>query len=287
MKKLVLLLLVFVGISVSGQEYNSTLWKISGNGLEQPSYLFGTMHIMPKKLFHISEKVVEIIENSDVVTFEVNMFDLSFKEQFNLASKMYLKNGMTLEQKLKADEFAALIGFARDSLGIREKKFRKKYNRLTPFAVNSLFTAKYIGKYKMYEKEFYKLARKHDKTISELETIDFQFGLVENLPFETQVDYFLDVREMSELHDLIRLYQAQDLNALYELSEDEAGEDEELMAFMKTFLDDRNMDWIPKIVYQISQHRSFIAVGAAHLPGETGVIQLLRNQGYTVEPVIL
>ncbi|MFB6340437.1 TraB/GumN family protein [Saccharicrinis sp. FJH62] len=285
MKKLVLLLLVFVGISVSGQEYNSTLWKISGNGLEQPSYLFGTMHIMPKKLFNISNKTKELIESCDVITFEVNMFDLSFSEKLSLASKMYLKNGSTLEQLMNRDEFTALVDFARDTLRIKERKFMKKYNRLTPFALNSLFTAKYIGKYKMYEQEFYKLAKKNKKEITELETMAFQLSLVSDMPFETQVEYFLDVTEMSELYELINLYRKQDLDAIYDQSEEEAEQDKEMQTFMKKFLVDRNADWIPKIVYQISQHCSFIAVGAAHLPGKEGVINLLREQGYTVEPV--
>jgi uncharacterized protein len=286
MKRFIPLILVTLVVSASAQENdNSTLWKISGNGLENPSYLFGTMHIMPKKLFVISDKAKELIEQTDVVTFEVNMFDLTFSEQLNLAKKMYLKNG-SLEKYMDKDAFTALIDFARDTLGIKEKKFRKKYNRLTPFALNSLFTAKYVGKYKMYEKEFYKLAKKNKKDITELETIEFQLGLVSDLPFESQVHYFLDVSDMNELYKLIKMYRKQDLNAIYKLSEEEAGQDPELRSFMKKFLDDRNADWIPKIVYQIEQHSSFIAVGAAHLPGEGGVIHLLRESGYTVEPVV-
>jgi uncharacterized protein YbaP (TraB family) len=72
------------------------------------------------------------------------------------------------------------------------------------------------------------------------------------------------------------------LNGLYEAV---TAESNEIPDFNQNFLVKRNTNWIPIIEKQISKKATFIAVGAAHLPGENGVIQLLKSKGYQVVPV--
>lgn len=280
-------LFILFGLFSALQSYSqkSLLWEITGNGLEHPSYVFGTMHIMPKKDFHINKIVKEKLLASDQIIFEVNMFDMGLKEQLKLARKMFLTNGTVLNDYVGEEQYRSILSFAKDTLGISEKKFEKRYNRLTPFALNSVFVAEYIGKHKMFEKEFHKMAKRKKKEIGELETIEFQMSLVTEMSVETQIEYFLDVSEMYEINRMITLYINQDLQAIYELSMEDLEEDEKMADFMKSFLDDRNADWIPKIEAQIKEKSCFIAVGAAHLPGKYGVLELLRKQGYQVKAV--
>lgn len=264
---------------------NSLLWEVSGNGLESPSYLFGTMHIMPKKDFKLSQMTKAKLLEAEALLFEVNMFEMPLKEQISLARRMFLANGKTLNDLLGEEQYESLRRFAKDSLGVSQRKFDKRLSRLTPFALNSVFMAAYIGKHKMYEKELYRLGKRHKKQMGELETIDFQLDLVTNIPLDTQIDYFLNVDDMHEIYDLISMYKAQDLAGIYSLSMEEVADDDRLAGFMTLFLDDRNADWIPKIEMHMQQNSCFIAVGAAHLPGEKGVLELLKRKGYDVLPV--
>jgi uncharacterized protein YbaP (TraB family) len=73
---------------------------------------------------------------------------------------------------------------------------------------------------------------------------------------------------------------------LYSLTNSSDSEDEDVKAFTDKFLNERNMNWLPIIISQISDKSSFIAVGALHLPGKKGIIELLREKGYTVKPII-
>ncbi len=89
------------------------------------------------------------------------------------------------------------------------------------------------------------------------------------------------VRENDEL---ITCYLSQDLDSLYQLITD--GEDV-ISNHQVSFLDDRNKDWIPKIIDMIVSKSTFIAVGAGHLGGPNGVIRLLEKEGFTLTPIKL
>ena len=81
---------------------------------------------------------------------------------------------------------------------------------------------------------------------------------------------------------MLNLYLNEDLEGLYKIVSEES---DAIPEFNHNFLVVRNKNWIPVIEKNISSNSFFIAVGAAHLPGENGVIQLLRSKGYSVEPI--
>lgn len=85
-----------------------------------------------------------------------------------------------------------------------------------------------------------------------------------------------------EFDEMLNLYLKEDLEGLYKVVSEESSS---IPEFNYNFLEVRNKNWIPVIEKSISSNSIFIAVGAAHLPGESGVIQLLRSKGYSVEPV--
>ncbi len=291
MKKIYLLLAIIVIAAVnttsSAQENikSSLLWEITGKNLDKPSYLFGTMHMIPKKDFFMTKLIADKAKECEVMTFEVNMFGLSFSEKMDMVKYLFLED-KTLKDLMNSDDYNKLKSFAVDSLGIREKKFEKRYIKLTPFGLNSIFMKMYMGKVKMYEKELYKIARKNKREITELETIDFQLKLVTNIPLKSQIKYFLDTDNYYESKAIIKPYKQQDLDMLYSMTSGDETEDEEVKAFTDKFLNERNINWVPIIISQISDKSSFIAVGALHLPGEKGIIELLRKKGYTVKPII-
>lgn len=147
---------------------------------------------------------------------------------------------------------------------------------------------------KSYELQITEKANQDQKPIFGLETLEFQISIFDSIPYQDQADLLVkaiekksEIKEGTEVVDnsdhLYQTYVNQDLNAmLQEVKETEVG----LMNFSKLLLEDRNLAWIPKIEAFIHQKPSLIAVGAAHLPGEMGVIHQLRKAGYTLTPIM-
>jgi uncharacterized protein YbaP (TraB family) len=133
-------------------------------------------------------------------------------------------------------------------------------------------------------------AKKHDKKIKGLETMAYQAGMLDSIPYKLQaqqlVSYIdsantgnIEDKQMKEMFDA---YKKQDLKKLEELMvETDAG----MAGFTDLLLYHRNQNWVKKLKVLMHEKSLVIAVGAGHLPGEKGVINLLRKEGYTVSPV--
>ncbi len=263
----------------------SLLWKVYGNGLEQESHLFGTIHLLPKGDYLWTDTMDAALKASDLLVMEIDLSELSLKDKLAMAQDVIIPDGKTLEDLMGPESYEAWVRLLVDSLDLRERKVRKRYQRIQPFYLQGLILNDYLGRVKMYEKELEKIAKRKKIPVTGLESVEFQMSLVKGLSMEDQLDMLSDITSIQEYFTMLDLYQKQDLNALEEfslLSMTEANDG----LFMMDFVEKRNRDWVPKIEELIRKQSCFIAVGALHLPGEVGVIQLLREQGYQVEPVL-
>lgn len=123
-------------------------------------------------------------------------------------------------------------------------------------------------------------------TFEALETLDFQFQIFESISIEEQIEMMFEEKNKNinpvEIYNkMLTFYKEQNLDSLLKMTL----EDDLMKKLEDKALTGRNKDWIPKIEKIVNDKPAFIAVGAAHLPGETGVINLLREQGYTVNPL--
>jgi uncharacterized protein YbaP (TraB family) len=146
-----------------------------------------------------------------------------------------------------------------------------------------------MGKTTSYERTLIQLAEENKLEIAGLETILEQLSFFDNLETSDQREMVMEcIRNPKALKDettmLQQLYLQQDIYELYQKIVTDTGI---LAKQQHTFLDNRNKSWIPKIQTIIANKSAFIAVGAAHLAGPNGLIQLLRNTGYTVSPIPL
>jgi uncharacterized protein len=284
MRKLLILLFALVSAGIQAQENNSILWEISGNGLSQPSYLFGTLHMIPKKDYFFTPEMEKAFKSCNRLVIEADMFSLSLSEQVNLAKQAILPNGKTLKNYMDSVGYVQFKQFLHDSLGIKESKIDNKYARIKPFFLTALLLKEYAGKTKTYEQELHKTAKKQKMELIGLETIEFQMSLAEQMPIGEQLDGLTDLREFRDYYHLVGLYKQQNLNGLYAVSVGSFNTEKE-MQFIEILINQRNIDWIKKIQKLASEKPCFIAVGAMHLPGEKGVIELLKKEGYTLKPV--
>lgn len=282
--KLLLSLGIFLVIgfpSLAQNLDNSLLWRISGKGLKQDSYLFGTIHVICEEQFWMEPKVEKALESSQVLAMEIDMSDPNLmSEMQQLSINPGFKN---IKGEFSTEQAAALSAFLTqhygaglDQLGI-----------LKPFVLSSMVMVKMLPceQQSSYEVFFTEQAKPQGKKFVGLETAAFQIGIFDEIPQKIQLDdlakMVTDSEGLDELNQLVETYLAQDLQKMYQLITD----NEMFQQYGDLLLKKRNENWIPKIEELIKNQSAFIAVGAGHLPSDSGVIQLLRNAGYKVEAV--
>ncbi len=261
----------------------SLLWEVSGNGIEHPSYVFGTIHLIPADDYFFTDVMKEKLLTCKTLALEIDI-NMSLGEKINLAKKVMLPEGKRLSDYLTDEQFEQYSAYVLDSLKIKESKF-KQMNMIKPIFASSIILVELLGKTKTYEEEFNKLANKKGLTVIGLETAEYQLSIMDKMSIEKQIEMIfeddLSGNPLTEFNEILNVYKDQDLERMNELFII----DESLSEFADDLLNNRNENWIPIIEKEMKNNSIFVAVGAAHLPGETGVLNLLKLRGYTVKAV--
>jgi len=263
---------------------NSLLWQVSGNGLKQPSYLFGTFHLMCKNDIHFSEQLKAAIACVDKVYMEMDMDDPATMLGGLLLINM--NNGKKLEQLYTPNEYKKIQIFFKDSLGMS----MGFVERFKPFFLEAMLYPKMMPCKTIsgVEEELMKIAKQDKKEIKGFETIEFQAALFDSIPYEEQAKELLTAIDSLEPNKkdfeiLLNVYKSQYINDLEKLfSKSESG----MEAHQDILLDNRNKNWVIQLKEILKTTKVFVAVGAGHLVGQKGLIALLRKEGYTVKPLV-
>ena len=262
----------------------TVLWEISGKGLAHPSYLFGTMHIIPKSDFVVYREVEGKLRASSRLIMEMDM-NIPVSAKIEMAKSMMLPDKNTLQIYMEADAYNKLKTYVLDSIGVKEARFNI-YEKMKPFAFASALIPDIIGsKTESYEMYFARVAKKKKIPVYGLETFEYQLGIFDTISIEQQIDMFLDfsVNPRNEFTQLVEMYKSQDI---YQMAAS-LKKDEKYRHFENKLLTVRNHDWACKLATIIYEKPSFIAVGAAHLAGEHGLIKLMEEKGFTMKPIML
>lgn len=286
MKKLVYLLCLLLVVNLYAQDQkleNTLLWKISGNGLEQPSYLYGTVHITCNA--ELSSKIKTALDETSQLYLELDMDDPSL--QANMMQGMMMKDGVTIKSLLSEEEYNLVNSFIVDEIGMSLEML----NNMKPFLVGSMFYMKMLDcPIQSFEDELMKVSKAQQEEIYGLETVEEQLAVFDAIPYEDQVKDLVRSAKDKLAYDkeyfnkLLDVYAKEDLNALMEMMNDDAFET--MANFEDELVNKRNKNWIPKIEAIAKEEPTFFGVGAGHLGGKEGVIMLLRKQGYTISPVM-
>jgi len=264
-------------------EYNSVFWEISGNNLKKNSYLFGTIHLIPEKEYKFDDIVWDKFNLCKTLVLEINI-DLAFKQQFKLAKKMIFPDGKNLKDFVTTDQYSAIQDHLLDSLKLGKSTLRK-VKMLKPIFSTAIILNDLIEDPLTIETELNEIAKKRKMRLTGLETLEFQIGLFDSISIEKQVEMLfvslIQSNPIEEYNKILAAYKQQDLKKIFELSK----KDKDFKLFEEGFLIKRNNKWINKIRKLINEDCSFIAVGAAHLYGEDGLVALLRKEGYTVKAI--
>lgn len=275
------LALILSTFSLIAQEESSLLWKVEGNGI-QPSYVFGTFHLIPQDDFEFKDKVDKAIKDTDITVLELDMDDPQM--MVSMQALAQLEEGKKLSSYMDEKEYEILDKYLTEHMGVGMAAF----NTFKPFTVTSMITITMMGKQAAsYEAEIIKRSKEAQKEILGLETPEFQVSVFETVPYEEQIDqiieYLQEPEKMTKEFDaMIAQYKNEDIEGLYNTMDESF---KEAPAFKKALLDSRNTNWITKIGEISKDQKVFYGVGAGHLGGDQGVINLLRKAGYTVTSI--
>lgn len=257
---------------------NSLLWEIKGNGLKQSSYLYGTYHLLCPEDFLIKDKTHIAFQKSNQLVVEVDLTDTA---ETNSLHKI-LSTGEKISKLLSKDEQQRLDAALKQYYSMNYAQVENVSTTILSF----LLVQKTIKctDIKNPEAEFIKWAKEQNKTVRQLETAVDQMGFLEKAftasEVVTQIEQTPAYLSLSE--NLLKDYKAENLRGLGKIFSNPVYMTPEAIKWMLTI---RNNNWVKKMPDIMNEKSTFFAVGAAHLVGEGGVIQLLRKQGYTVQAI--
>jgi uncharacterized protein YbaP (TraB family) len=254
----------------------SLLWEVSGNGLSKPSYLYGTTHMICSADYFLAEKTKKAFDVSDKVVFEVNFSD---PNEMKYAAQMVMGE-KPLSKTLSTEELSKLDQVLKKNAGMTVQQV----DAYSVLSVMSLISVKSFGckDIKMYEMEFLEAAKKKNMPIGGLETFKSQEISAANAYSNLELISMLNESTAEESAQLVSDYKNEDVQALYESNTDKKVMNAKAKKYM---LDDRNTNWVKQMPEMMKKESVFFAFGSAHLGGDLGVINLLREAGYQVKPI--
>ena len=266
---------------------DALLWKIDHKDLPESSYLFGTIHMIPKEDFFLPTGLEDAFNKTDRVIFEIDMDEMSdMGSMMGMMSGLMMKNGASLKNLLTDAEYKEVSDYF-EGMGLPMMLL----NNVKPMFLSMLADMNMdpgaMGDEDIvsYEMELYDKANEKGKKVGGLETMAYQMSIFDSIPYKEQADMLLEaVRgvdlESDMFDETVELYKKQDIESMVAMvTESDEGEYEDVL------LTNRNRNWIPLMIKKMQKGGVFFAVGAGHLGGPNGVIRLLKKEGYTLTPV--
>ncbi|MBK8567146.1 MAG: TraB/GumN family protein [Saprospiraceae bacterium] len=259
--------------------HKGLLWKIEGESLPSPSYLFGTMHVRDRRAFTQLEIVYEKMMDCQGYAAE---FHLDEHLGVNEAFTMQLPEGQLLSSFFSPKEFKRYHNLLLKSTSLDLDNFE----RMLPFVVMNLATEHLLSMDMPdpLDQHLWQYAKQMGRSLHGIETFQEQMAVLAQIPLETQVKMLggLCSNVGKFRHYLRRLaahYEAGELKLLYKMVKRNTKDLRHLMLYQ------RNEIMAERIADLIQQQSAFISIGAAHLSGGKGVLRLLKKKGFSTRPI--
>jgi uncharacterized protein YbaP (TraB family) len=259
------------------KEENSFLYSITGNGLKDTSYLFGTVHLQCADDFKIKDKVLNAIKSSNEICFEIDMKDPKTNEIIMES----IINGEKLSEQLDSLELIKIDSLLQSKLGMTAKT-------LDMYSLNLIAPLLGISSVKCEDKSYYEseilaIAEENNINTRGIESIQFQLeSLRKSADKQTVLSHIYTTAYYEVMPKVLDAYKIEDLNTLTEIC---FGANFMTPQEVKYLLEIRNKNWIKLMPKMMKNKSMFFAFGAAHLGTDIGIIDLLQKQGYIVTPI--
>ena len=286
------LMLLFTGSCTSAQpalptetSYNSLLWEISGKGLARPSYILGTMHMLCEEDAYLSRQVMQILDLKPQVYLEADLNDMG--QIFSAMKMMIMRNDTTLRDLYNDTDYEKVKTYFKENAPLPFMFLERcQPLMLSSMVAESSFPCKAQGGTEIL---LMKETNKQNLDVKGLETLEFQASLFGEIPYKQQAAELLEAiggegssdSSKASMDSLLSAYRRQDLAAIEKLTlQDDSG-----FGGLESLLYKRNANWATLFDKIALEKATLFAVGAAHLAGSKGVLQLLQDKGYTIRPL--
>jgi hypothetical protein len=255
------------------------LYRLKIKGAKKPSYLFGTMHLQNDVAFTHKKIVLKKIAKCDAFATE---FKLDDADEAKMTQYMNLPEGVLLEGLLSKKKFGQIDAFLQENFHIPLLAF----NGSKPMVITNLITASIFQKDMdlALDMFLYQHAKMQGKELLGIETFEEQLEIMQKIPLAIQVKSLKDLiknfeAHRQEMHDLATLYAEGNTKKLYKLAKKGA------KGFRKIMIYDRNEIMAERITKLIQEKSACVAIGAGHLEGKRGILNILKTNGVKVKRV--
>lgn len=279
------------------------LYRISGKDLTKPSYVIGTHHLANVGFAEKVPGLKDALTETEQVYGELKWDDLTNPDSMRIMKEsMMLKDGKTLKDVLSAEAYKKVDNYLKKTMGVglSHPQVAAQMGKLTPAALTNQLTVlmymqRHMGEFdptSTFDQYFQAQAQKNNEPVGGLETISFQTGIVFNSKtIDRQAEELICLIDHEELNadlmdEMTEAFYAQNLDALKKVMDTKINDKcDPTPEESARLIDNRNADWAAKMPDIMKARPTFFAVGAGHLPGDKGLLKLLRDAGYTVEAV--
>lgn len=289
-KTLVFMLLLCITLGAQAQ----LLWKVSGNGLDRPSYVIGTHHLAPLSVKDSIANLQQAIDQTEQVYGEIVMDDANNPEiLMKMQQAMMLPADTTLKSFYTQAQYDTIAAVVKNYMGVDLALFDK----LKPATITTQLSValamkslKGFNPQEQLDTWFQTQARQAGKKVGSLETIDMQINVLYNsqtLTRQALLLYCTATHIEQGVDQSLRMNQAymkQNLDELLAIIEEKMNDAcDSTPEEISTLIYGRNANWARQFPSIMKQSPTLFVVGAGHLPGPQGLLKLLQKQGYTVE----
>ena len=283
MKNLLLFVGIFTSLFANAQELEkSLLWEISGEGLESPSYLYGTIHATCDAT--LDANTLKALDETKQLYLEIDMDDKEMPMQ--MMKYMKMNNDEKLSTLVSEEDFIIIDSFLKDNVSMSAKML----DTFKPFMVSAMLLPKMLDcEFKSVEGELMRVTKEQNEEVYGLEKVEDQMKVFDAIPYQEQANELLKTakngleKDKLEFQKMMNVYKKKDIEELLRMMD--ASDNKITVDNKGVLLNNRNKNWIPIIIKTAKEMPTFFGVGAAHLAGDEGVIKLLRKAGYKVVAV--
>jgi len=257
-------------------------WKITPPNSKQSSYIFGTIHLIEKDRYNLPKTVSKQLEKSDLLVMEIADLD----DQRMALEMLMLKSGR-MTDILNPAQKDSLYQYIEQKFGLDSANFEKTMGKFKPIFFLQLPYTSLVMNSESYDVNINHLAMEKGIPIHGLETMQEQLSFFDDLSDELKAEMMMQVvRDTSDLKKEWNKFQTLYLNQqLSDMSSFDSGNTDVMAFYDKTLLSGRNEKWMHYLSTELKDKSVFIAVGAGHLAGQKGLLNLFKEAGYTVTRV--
>ena len=290
---------LIMALAFYGSANAQLLYKISGNGLKAPSYIVGTYHLAPASFVGEIEGMSEAFAAVEQVYGEVDMLSAQ-SSQMAMVQAMMLPEGKYVSDMFSDEEMERINAYVRKNMGmdLNNSMLREQLGRMRPSVLAmQLGVLQYIkvtpnfNPNALIDDHFQKEARKRGLTVGGFETVEFQmellYGEVSEDDERKALLKLVDDNEtvLKEMQAMTDAYFSFDMEGIKTITFNSLESGDMTHEQFSKMITDRNHNWVEAMPDIMADKPTLFVVGAGHLPGDEGVLELLKAQGYKVKAV--